>query len=101
MHIEERRTIDTEGRGFSESIQTKTKQKKTNVITTPEKDDMTSANQTPGGYKFELSNTTYIIAFTRSSRNVVDFSATFQQAALVSFSVDGYYIVILIVARVI
>ena len=36
--------------GFSESIKTKTKQNKTNV--TPDKDDMTSANQTPGGYRF-------------------------------------------------
>ena len=38
------------GRGFNESIKTKTKQNKINV--TPEKDVMTSANQTPGGYKF-------------------------------------------------
>ena len=41
----------TKGRGFNESMKTKTKQnKKTNV--TPEKDVMTSANQTPGGHKF-------------------------------------------------
>ena len=33
-----------------ESMKTKTKQNKTNV--TPEKDVMTSANQTPGGHKF-------------------------------------------------
>ena len=38
------------GRGFNESIKTKTKQNKTNV--TPEKDVMTSANQAPGGYMF-------------------------------------------------
>ena len=38
------------GRGFNESIKTKTKQNKTNV--TPRIDVMTSANQTPGGYKF-------------------------------------------------
>ena len=38
------------GRGFNESTQTKTKQNKRNV--TPEKDVMTSANQTPGGHKF-------------------------------------------------
>ena len=36
--------------GFNESIKAKTKQNKTSVI--PEKDAMTSANQTPGGYKF-------------------------------------------------
>ena len=40
----------TKGRGFNESIKTKAKQNKTNV--TPEKDVMTSANQTPGGHKF-------------------------------------------------
>ena len=41
----------TKDRGFNEeSIKTKTKQNKTNV--TPEKYTMTSANQTPGGYKF-------------------------------------------------
>ena len=40
----------TKSRGFNESIKTKTKQNKTNV--TPEKDAMTSSNQTPGGYKF-------------------------------------------------
>ena len=40
----------TKGRGFNDSIKTKTKQKKTNV--TPEKDVMTSAKQTPGGPKF-------------------------------------------------
>ena len=33
------------------SIKTETKQNKTNV-TTPEKDVMSSANQTPGGHKF-------------------------------------------------
>ena len=39
------------GRGFNESIKTKTKQNKTKV--TLEKDAMVSANQTPGGeYKF-------------------------------------------------
>ena len=38
------------GRGFNESIKSKTKQNKTNVTT--EKDVMISANQTPGGYKF-------------------------------------------------
>ena len=38
------------GRGFNnEIIKTKAKQNKTNV--TQEKDVMTSANQTPGGYK--------------------------------------------------
>ena len=40
----------TKGRGFNESIKTKTKQNKTNVR--PEKDVTTPANQTPGGYKF-------------------------------------------------
>ena len=45
-----RRTIERRGRGFNESMKTKTKQNKTNV--TPEKDVMTSAGQTPGGYKF-------------------------------------------------
>ena len=40
----------TKGRGFNESMKTKTKQNKTNI--TPEKDVMASANQTPGGYKF-------------------------------------------------
>ena len=40
----------TKGRGFNESIKTKTKQDKTNVR--PDKDVMTSANQTPGGHKF-------------------------------------------------
>ena len=40
----------TKGRGFNESIKTKMKQNKTNV--TPEKNVMTSANQTPGGHKF-------------------------------------------------
>ena len=40
----------TKGRGFNESIKTKTKQNKTNI--TPEKDVMTSANQTPRGHKF-------------------------------------------------
>ena len=44
-----RRTIKRRT-GFNKSIKTKTKQKKTNV--TPEKDVMTSASQTPGGYKF-------------------------------------------------
>ena len=44
-----RRTI-AKGHGFTDSIKTKTKQNKTNV--TPEKDVMTSANQTPGGHKF-------------------------------------------------
>ena len=38
------------GRGFNESIKTKTKLNKIKV--TPEKDVMASANQTPGGYKF-------------------------------------------------
>ena len=47
MHIEGRLN---EGRGFNESIKTETKQNKTHV--TPEKDNMSSANQTPGGYKF-------------------------------------------------
>ena len=37
----------TKGRGFNESIKTKTKQNKTKV--TPEKDVMAFANQTPGG----------------------------------------------------
>ena len=40
----------TKGRGFNERIKTKTKQNKTKV--TPEKDFMTSANKTPGGYEF-------------------------------------------------
>ena len=47
MHIEERLN---EGRGFSESKKTKTKQNKTKVI--PEKDVMASAIQTPEGYRF-------------------------------------------------
>ena len=38
------------GHGFNESVKTKTKQNKTKV--TPEEGDMTSANQTPGGYEF-------------------------------------------------
>ena len=40
----------TKGRGFNESMKTKTKQNKTNVKS--EEDVMTSANQTPIGYKF-------------------------------------------------
>ena len=40
----------TKGLGFNESIKTKTTRNKTKV--TPEKDVMTSANQTPRGYKF-------------------------------------------------
>ena len=40
----------TRDRGFNETIKTKTKLNQTNV--TPEKDAMTSGNQTPGGYKF-------------------------------------------------
>ena len=39
-------THRTKGRGFDECINTKMKQNKINV--TPEKDNMTSANQTPG-----------------------------------------------------
>ena len=38
------------GRGFNESIKTNAGQNETSV--TPEKDVITSANQTPGGYKF-------------------------------------------------
>ena len=38
------------GRGFGESIKSETKKTKTNVKR--EKDDMTSANQTPEGYRF-------------------------------------------------
>ena len=41
------------GRGFSESIEMKTKQDKTNA--TPKKNVMASANQKPGGYKFALA----------------------------------------------
>ena len=37
------------GRGFNESIETKTKQK--TKQTSPQKDKMAPANQTPGGYK--------------------------------------------------
>ena len=50
------------GRGFNEeiSIKTKTKQNKTNVIT-PEKDAMSSANQTPGGYKFAPLTCGYLL----------------------------------------
>ena len=47
LHIEGRLN---EGPRLDESIKTKTKQNKTNVK--PEKDAMTSANQTTGGYKF-------------------------------------------------
>ena len=51
MHIEERRTIEPRAAASVKAKTTKMKQSRTNV--TPEKDDMTSsANQTPGGYKF-------------------------------------------------
>ena len=40
----------TKGRDFSETKKSKTKENKTNI--TPEKNDMTSANQTLGRYKF-------------------------------------------------
>ena len=52
----------TKGRGFNESIKTKTKQNKTNA--TLEKDVMTSANQTPGGYKFAplVASQQYVIS---------------------------------------
>ena len=50
-HVYRRTKNDwTKDRGLGESKYTKTKQKKTNVPL--KKDDMSSANQTPGGYKF-------------------------------------------------
>ena len=56
----------TRGRGFNESITTKieAKQSKTNV--TPEKDAMTSANQTPGGCWVSVTLTQTFLAWTLS-----------------------------------
>ena len=48
--ISKKERLNEGPRLFSESMKTKTKQNKANV--TPEKDDIISANQTPGGYKF-------------------------------------------------
>ena len=49
-YIVERRTIQRRVAALVKAKKTKTKQNETNA--TPEKDDMTSANQTPGGYTF-------------------------------------------------
>ena len=59
------------------SIKTKTEQNKTNV--TPEKDVMTSANQTPGGYKFAplVLCTIVIIVSLHAAEYVVLFSLYF------------------------
>ena len=60
-----RRTIERRAAASNESIKTKTKQNKTNV--TPEKNAMTSANQTPRGYK----NAPLMASYNKGERNCV------------------------------